>query len=142
MGTGADVLIFGGGLARLGCARALQEKGVSFEILQATDGLGGRVRTDEVDGFLLDRGFQVLLTAYPEAQRVLDYPKLELSSFAPGAISWYAGRRNILVDPWRTPGMCTAALRSDFGTVGDKLRMARLGSRLHDKRRFLDVRGV
>jgi phytoene dehydrogenase-like protein len=130
MGTGVDVLIVGGGLAGLGCARALQEKGVSFEILEASDGLGGRVRTDEVDGFLLDRGFQVLLTAYPEAQRVLDYPKLDLRSFAPGAISWYAGRMNRLVDPWRIPGMWQEALRSDFGTLGDKLRIARLRSRL------------
>jgi len=92
MGTGVDVLIVGGGLAGLACARALQEKGVSFEILEASDGLGGRVRTDEVDGFLLDRGFQVLLTAYPEAQRVLNYPKLDLRSCASRTISWQAGR--------------------------------------------------
>jgi phytoene dehydrogenase-like protein len=68
-----DVLIIGGGLAGLCCARALQEKSVSFQIVEAEDGIGGRVRTDEVDGFLLDRGFQVLLTAYPEAKRALDY---------------------------------------------------------------------
>lgn len=130
MTTRVDVLIVGGGLAGLSCARALQEKGVGFQILEASDGLGGRVRTDEVDGYRLDRGFQVLLTAYPEAKRALDYDKLQLKAFAPGALSWYAGRINRLVDPWRTPGMWKAALQSDFGSLGDKLRIAILRSRL------------
>lgn len=130
MGTRVDVLIVGAGLAGLSCACTLQEKGVSFQILEASDRLGGRVRTDEVDGFLLDRGFQVLLTAYPEAKRVLDYGRLELKAFASGAISWYAGRMNRLVDPWRTPGMWKEALRSDCGTLGDKLRIAWLRGRL------------
>ena len=130
MGIRVDVLIVGGGLAGLSCARTLQDKGVSFQILEASDGLGGRIRTDEVGGFLLDRGFQVLLTAYPEAKRVLDYAKLELKPFAPGALSWYAGRMNRLVDPWRTPGMWKLALQSDFCTLRDKLRIARLRSRL------------
>jgi len=130
MSSRADVLIVGGGLAGLSCARTLLAKGVNFEVLEASDGWGGRVRTDAVDGFLLDRGFQVLLTAYPEARRVLDYAKLQLAPFAPGAISWYAGRMNRLVDPWRTPGGWREALGSDFGTLGDKLRIARLRSRL------------
>jgi phytoene dehydrogenase-like protein len=130
MATSPDVLIVGGGLAGLCCARVLQENGVGFQILEASDGLGGRVRTDELDGFLLDRGFQVLLTAYPEAKRVLDYARLDLKPFAPGAISWYAGRMNRLIDPWRTPGAWWEALQSEFGTLGDKLRIARLRSRL------------
>jgi phytoene dehydrogenase-like protein len=130
MPTSPDVLIVGGGLAGLCCARTLQEKGVSFQILEASDGIGGRVRTDEVNGFLLDRGFQVLLTAYPEAKRMLDYGRLDLKSFSHGAISWYAGRMNKFVDPWRTPGVWKEALRSEFGTLGDKLRIARLRNRL------------
>jgi phytoene dehydrogenase-like protein len=130
MPTSPDVLIVGGGLAGLCCARTLQEKGVSFQILEASDGIGGRVRTDEVNGFLLDRGFQVLLTAYPEAKRMLDYGRLDLKSFSHGAMSWYAGRMNKFVDPWRTPGVWKEALRSEFGTLGDKLRIARLRNRL------------
>lgn len=132
MPTQPDVLIVGGGLAGLCCARALQEKGISFRILEASDGIGGRVRTDNADGYLLDRGFQVLLTAYPEAKRALDYARLELKSFAPGAISWYAGKMNKLIDPWRAHGAWKEALRSDFGTLGDKLRIARLRSRLRN----------
>jgi phytoene dehydrogenase-like protein len=130
MSTSADVLIIGAGLAGLCCARRLAEDGVTFQIIEASDGIGGRVRTDEVEGFLLDRGFQVLLTAYPEAQRVLDYSRLDLKSFSPGAFSWFAGRMNRLVDPWRMPGMWREALRSEFGTLGDKLRLARLRRRM------------
>jgi phytoene dehydrogenase-like protein len=130
MPSSPDVLIVGAGLAGLCCARELQAKGVSFQILEASDGIGGRVRTDTVDGFLLDRGFQVLLTAYPEAKRALDYARLELKAFIPGALSWYAGRMNKLVNPWRTPGAWKEALGSEFCTLMDKLRIARLRSRL------------
>jgi phytoene dehydrogenase-like protein len=130
MATTADVLIVGAGLGGLCCARRLDEVGITFEIVEASDGIGGRVRTDEVDGFLLDRGFQVLLTAYPEARLVLDYSRLDLKSFSPGAYSWFAGRMNSLIDPWRMPGRWVEAFQSQFGTLGDKLRMARLRSRL------------
>jgi phytoene dehydrogenase-like protein len=125
-----DVLIVGAGLAGLSCARRLAAGGVSVQILEAADGVGGRVRTDVVDGFLLDRGFQVLLTAYPEAKESLDYGALKLKAFSPGAYSWFAGRMNKLIDPWRMPGLWREALRSEFGTLGDKLRIARLRARL------------
>jgi Phytoene dehydrogenase and related proteins len=130
MSTNPDVLIIGAGLAGLSCGRHLADSGISVEIIEASDGIGGRVRTDEHEGFLLDRGFQVLLTAYPEAQRTLDYHALELKRFTPGAYSWFAGRMNQLVDPWRTPGGWSTALKSDFGTLWDKLRILRLRSRL------------
>ena len=132
MSSSPDVLIVGAGLAGLSCARQLHEKAVSFQILEASDGVGGRVRTDQVDGFLLDRGFQVLLTAYPEAQRLLNYSLLDLKTFAHAALSWYAGRMNKLVDPWRTPGAWKEALQSDLGTLTDKLRIAWLRGRLRN----------
>lgn len=131
MSDSTDVLIVGAGLAGLACARHLADSGISFQILEASDGIGGRVRTDECDGFLLDRGFQVLLTAYPEAQRTLDYHALDLKKFAPGAFSWFAGRMNRLSDPWRIPGGWREALQSDFGTLWDKIRILRLRSRLN-----------
>ena len=130
MSPSPDVIIVGAGLAGLCCARRLAEAGASFQMVEASDSVGGRVRTDNCDGFLLDRGFQVLLTAYPEARKVLDYTQLDLKPFSPGAFSWFAGRMNALVDPWRMPGRWQIALRSDFGTLGDKLRIARLRSRL------------
>ena len=79
-----DVIIVGGGLAGLCCARCLQQQGVGYLILEKSDGVGGRVRTDTWEGFQLDRGFQVFLTSYPEAKQVLDYKALELKPFLPG----------------------------------------------------------
>ena len=71
----SDVIIVGAGLAGLSCARALRAAGVACRILEASDAPGGRMRTDQVDGFQLDRGFQVLLTGSPECRAQLDLPE-------------------------------------------------------------------
>ena len=73
MTSDMDAIIIGGGLAGLACARRLVEAGKRCQILEADDRIGGRVRTDTVDGFRLDRGFQVFLTAYPAAEAVLAF---------------------------------------------------------------------
>lgn len=86
------VLIVGGGLAGLACAVRLQEAGAQPLIVEASDDVGGRVRTDLVDGFRLDRGFQVYLDAYPEAGKFLDLPRLDLRPFQPGALVYPGGR--------------------------------------------------
>lgn len=125
-----DVLIIGAGLAGLTCARTLQRRGVSFLLLDAADGIGGRVRTDVVDGFRLDRGFQVLLTAYPEAQAQLDYSKLGLRAFEPGAIVRAGGRFIEVADPFRKPWAAFGTLRARIGSLGDKFRIASLRSEL------------
>jgi phytoene dehydrogenase-like protein len=124
-----DVIVVGAGLAGLACALRLHEAGVGMRLLEASDGVGGRVRTDLVDGFRLDRGFQVLLTAYPEARRVLDYTALDLRPFAPGALVRRAGRFHELSDPWRRPSRAFATLTADVGTLGDRLRVARFRGR-------------
>lgn len=121
-----DVLIIGAGLAGLSCARRLHQEGISFQIFEASDGVGGRVRTDRLEGFQLDRGFQVFQTAYPEAQRVLDYQALKLKAFDPGALVFFDGRLHRLSDPLRQPRQALAALFSPVGTLADKLRVARL----------------
>ncbi len=92
MAINPDVLIVGAGLAGLCCGRRLAQCGVPFLALEASDGVGGRVRTDPAAGFRLDRGFQVFLPDAPEAVRVLDYDPLDLRRFAPGALAWSAGR--------------------------------------------------
>ena len=71
-------------MAGLACGLELHKAGVNFAILEASDGVGGRVRTDQVDGFLLDRGFQIFLTSYEEAQAMLDYTALDLKPFYAG----------------------------------------------------------
>ena len=95
---------------------------------EASDAVGGRVRTDAVDGFLLDRGFQVLLTAYPEAQAMLDYDALDLGSFYSGALVRCDGRFARIADPLRHP---LDGIQSVFNGVGspiDKMRVARRAS--------------
>jgi len=126
MGSNADVLIIGGGLAGLCCALRLHQSGISSQILEASDGVGGRVRTDKVEGFLLDRGFQVLLTAYPEARRVLDYDALGLRPFYPGALIRHKNHFYRFADPWRHPIDGIMGLFSPIGSVSDKLKVRKL----------------
>ena len=123
------MLIVGAGLAGLCCARELWQRGTQFLLLEASDGVGGRIRTDLVEGFRLDRGFQVFLTSYPEAQRVLDYQALQLRSFLPGALVRYRGQFHALTDPWRRPGTALGSAFSPIGSLVDKLRIARLRGR-------------
>ena len=125
-----DVIVVGAGLAGLCCARELTGRGIPCRVLEASDGVGGRVRTDRHDSFLLDRGFQVLLTAYPEAKHVLDYDALDLRRFQPGALIRYRGGWERISDPLRRPQDALKTLSADIGTVGDKLRVARVQERV------------
>ena len=121
-----DVIIIGAGLAGLTCARRLQAGGVDCLVLEAGDGIGGRVRTDRVEGFRLDRGFQVLLTAYPAAKTWLDYERLELRKFSPGARVWCDGTMHRVSDPWREPGALWETMRAPVGSLADKVRIGTL----------------
>lgn len=121
-----DVIIVGGGLAGLACALELEGRGAYPLLLEASDGVGGRVRTDEHEGFLLDRGFQVLLEAYPECRRVLDYGALDLHSFYPGAEIWTGGEFTRFADPYRRPRDAMATLASPLGSFSDKLKVTTL----------------
>ena len=126
----SDVIVVGAGLAGLCCAGQLASQGVDVLVLERSDAIGGRVRTDEVDGFLLDRGFQVLLTAYPEARRALDNERLGLRPFSAGALVRLRGGFTCMVDPLRHPLAAARTLRTGPGSLADKLRIARLRRRL------------
>ncbi len=117
-----EVIIIGAGLAGLCCARRLAESGVRVSLLEASDAPGGRVRTDLVDGFRLDRGFQVLLTAYPEARRVLDYDALNLKPFYAGSLVRFAAQWHRMADPWHHPADALRSFPNPIGTPWDKLR--------------------
>jgi phytoene dehydrogenase-like protein len=121
-----DVLVVGAGLAGLACARHLHRHDHTVRVLEASDRVGGRVRTESVEGFRLDRGFQVLLTAYPQAQLELDYGALDLHPFYDGALVRYGGRFHRIGDPFRHPLDAPKTLFSPVGSPVDKLRVARL----------------
>lgn len=121
-----DVVVVGAGLAGLACALRLSTAGRDVVVVEATDGVGGRVRTDTVDGFRLDRGFQVFDTAYPEAARLLDYEALHLQPFEPGAMVWVDGAFHDVADALRQPAKALATLRAPIGSLADKLRVGLL----------------
>lgn len=154
----AGVVVVGAGLAGLTCALRLQEAGREVTVLEAADAVGGRVRTDTVDGFRLDRGFQVLLTGYPAAARWFDLDALDLRAFSPGVVVRRGGRFHRLADPLQDPVRGLAAAFSPVLTVADGLRLlawrtrvtrsdgARLAAgaqlptqRLLDRRRFSEA---
>ena len=117
----ADVVIVGAGVAGLTCAAELNDRGVSFALVEASDDVGGRVRTDFVDGFTLDRGFQIFLTAYPKAKEVLDYEALDLREFYAGAQVRYRGEFHKVADPLRHPADGVISLANPIGSVPDKI---------------------
>ena len=124
--TQRNVVVVGGGLAGLCCARTIQRAGHSAQVYEASDGVGGRVRTDHIDGFLLDRGFQVLFTAYPAVRQELDLEALNLRAFAPGALVCWNGGRHIVADPLRVPTKAIETALSPLFPLKDKLLVARL----------------
>jgi phytoene dehydrogenase-like protein len=115
-------IVIGAGLAGLTCAKVLRERGVEVAVFEASDGVGGRVRTDQRDGFLLDRGFQVYFTSYPVARRHLDYGALDFRTFDPGVIVHRGPEKSVLSDPLRDPKALVPSLLSDAATLGDKVR--------------------
>lgn len=124
----APVLIIGAGMAGLTCACYLHRAGRPVLVLDAADAVGGRVRTDLTpDGFRLDHGFQILLTSYPEVQRLVDYGALQLQKFTSGAVIRLPdGRQTTLRNPLRQPLLGLAAATSPIGSWADKLRLVSL----------------
>ena len=132
------IVIVGGGLAGLACARELHAAGYDFLLCEAAERLGGRMVTDVVEGFRLDRGFQVLLTAYPEARRLLDYRALDLREFFPGAMIRQKGQWHVMADPLRQPLAGIKGAFSPIGSFWDKCKIGRAQLRGFDFSKYAD----
>ncbi|QCC48244.1 NAD(P)/FAD-dependent oxidoreductase [Halobellus limi] len=119
---GESVAVVGAGLAGLVAARRLAASGADVTVVERRSTVGGRVRTETRDGFTLDRGFQVLFTAYPAVRRELDLDALDLRYFRPGAVIARPGSRSVLSDPLRDLRSAPASIRNAEVTLSDKLR--------------------
>ena len=130
MSKQSPIIIVGAGLTGLSCAVYLHERGIPVRILEASDGIGGRIRTDSVQGFLLDRGFQVYLSAYPEAGKLLDLDALNLHSFEPGALVFDGRKLHRVMDVFRRPFRILESAFAPIGSFTDKFKVALLRLRI------------
>jgi phytoene dehydrogenase-like protein len=125
---GVDVVVIGAGLAGLSAARHLHAAGLDVLVLEADEDVGGRVYTDIVDGFRLDRGFQVLNTGYPEVRQVLDLDALSPAAFSPGAAVQFEGSWHRVLDPLRRRDSALETVRSDLLGWHDKVALSALAA--------------
>jgi phytoene dehydrogenase-like protein len=124
------ITIIGAGISGLSAGLHLHRKGFTVKIIEASDRVGGRIKTDVVDGFRLDHGFQVLLTSYPEAKMLLDYDALQLKTFLPGATVLYDGGQFEIADPFRRPSALLATVFAPVGSLKDKFNTFILKNKL------------
>ena len=120
------ITIIGAGIAGLTCAKYLKDKGIEALVLEASDAVGGRVRTDEIDGFKLDRGFQVFLTSYPEAEKLLNYNDLNFKKLPSGARIRNGNDFFVMPNPLKDILSAPQALFSPVGGIFDKLKILQL----------------
>ena len=125
-----DVVIIGAGLAGLSCARALQDNDIEFTLLEKSDRPGGRIKTDRVDDYQLDHGFQVLQTGYPNLAKYLDLPNLNLSAFPSGVAVRFENNFHIVADPRRHPSNFYSTVAAPIGSVGDRFKLLKLAGSL------------
>lgn len=130
MADSGQVLIIGAGMAGLACAKVLGENGIRSTIFEASNRVGGRLGSETLDGFTLDRGFQIFLTSYPEARRQLDYDGLYLKKFRNGAIVRQGGRFHRFVDPRRRPSELPTTALSSLASLGDKFKVLRATTKI------------
>ncbi|MCG6498394.1 NAD(P)/FAD-dependent oxidoreductase [Kitasatospora sp. A2-31] len=124
-----DVVVVGAGVAGLACALDLAAAGRRVRLLEASDGVGGRMRTDRVDGFRLDRGFQVFNTGYPQVRRRLDLRALRLHRFTPGFLLAGSRGRYRFADPLRRPDLAADLLPGRMLPLRDVVALGLLGAR-------------
>ena len=127
------IYIIGAGVSGLIAAQTLENQGFTPTILESTDSVGGRIKTDIVDGYQLDHGFQVLLTSYPAAQKFLDCEALELQNFLPAAAIFTNGKENQIGDPLRDFSLLIPTVFSSLIPLSDKIKIFQLNLKLKAK---------
>lgn len=132
-----SIHIIGAGISGLITATVLEKHGFSPVIIEASNNVGGRVKTDIIDGYQLDRGFQVLLTAYPAAKKYLDYSSLELQKLTPGAVIFNKKGKSTIGDPTRKLSLLLPTIFSSVSSIADKLKIFALNNSL--KRKPIDA---
>lgn len=121
----SDAVVVGAGLAGLACARTLVRAGLQVRVLEASDEVGGRVRTDVVDGFRLDRGFQVISTSYPELARFVDLGALGVCAFDAAVSVHRGGSRSRVANPLVEPRRLLGTAAVPVGGLLGKAALAR-----------------
>ena len=132
-GKDLKVHIVGAGVSGLIAAKVLEDHGYFPVVIESTDRAGGRVKTDSIDGFQLDHGFQVLLSKYPAAQKYLDFDALEIQKLQSGAIIFINGQQKIIGDPLRDITVLFSTLFSPIGSLFDKFKIFQLNFLLKNK---------
>ncbi len=127
------VVIVGGGVAGLTCARNLEQQNIDYLLLEGSDRVGGRLKTDFYNGFLLDRGFHTYLTAYPEARKELDYSQLDLRHFWQGVVIWTGQKFLKFTDPFNDMPVPEEAATGHLEAISDRIRIDKLRKVLNSK---------
>ncbi|NVJ89876.1 MAG: FAD-dependent oxidoreductase [Flavobacteriaceae bacterium] len=125
--------IVGAGVSGLIAAQVLENYGYHPIIIESTDSVGGRVKSDIIEGYILDHGFQVLLSSYPAAKKYLDYTKLNLQEFLEGATIFKKGKSETIGDPLRNLHFLLPTMFASIGSVADKVKILNLNNRLKKK---------
>lgn len=121
------IAVIGAGIAGLYCTKTLLSDGYEVELFEKSDRVGGRMKTDLVDGYQLDHGFHVIQTGYDLTKQIIDYEKLSVKAFEPGAKvirpSKNSSRIWRLSDPFRRP---FSSFRDAFGFFASPFDMLRI----------------
>ncbi len=125
--------IIGAGISGLIAAQILENHGYHPTIIESSTTVGGRVKSDLVDGYTLDHGFQVLLTSYPAAKKYLDYKSLNVQRLKAGSCIFIDEKQKFFGDPLRDGFLFFPTLFSGVGSISDKIKIAKLNSRLQKK---------
>lgn len=118
--------IIGAGVSGLIAAKVLEENGYFPTLIESSNNVGGRLKTVVKEGYQFDKGFQVLLTAYPQAKKHLNYKELKLQKLISGACVFSKNKQLVIGNPIKNISLLIPTLLSDIGTFADKLRITKL----------------